>query len=45
MMLDRKELGKEDEGFRKFLEDKTGKKFCRAHSILMVTLQDLLRRG
>lgn len=45
MMLDRKELGEEDEGFRKFLEDKTGKKFCRAHSILMVTLQDLLRRG
>lgn len=44
MMLDRRELGKKDEAFRNFLAEKTGKKFRRAHSILMVTLQDLLHR-
>lgn len=41
MMLDRSTLGSEDEDFRKFLQDKTGKEFRRARSFLMMTLRDL----
>lgn len=45
MMLDRKELGKDDASFREFVQNKTGEKFRRARSILMLTLQDLLHKG